>query len=59
MTPRHWIEIMQSRNAKWFFHVRHSNGKITSASQLYTRKDSAIRRAKQEWPLLKMEVRRG
>ena len=55
--PRRWVELRQSRNARWFFHVRHQNGKITNASQLYTRKDSALRRARQEQPLL--EILRG
>lgn len=44
------IEIFKGKDSKWYFHVRSSNGKITSSSQGYSTKPNAKRAAKKQHP---------
>jgi len=48
------IEVFKGANNKWYFHVRATNGKITSASQGYSTKGNAQRAAKRQFPDLEI-----
>jgi len=44
------VELFKGENAKWYFHKKSRNGKITEPSQGYKWKSSAVRAAKRDIP---------
>lgn len=48
--PANHLEVFKGGDG-WYFHRKNRNGKITSPSEGYTRRSSAIRAAKRLFPL--------
>jgi uncharacterized protein YegP (UPF0339 family) len=54
-TRRKTIEVFKGTDGQWYWHLRAGNGEIVTQSEGYTRKASALRAAKREYPTARVE----